>query len=79
MERVLPRDLRPRFSWDWPLPPIFSKIQRGGGIGDEEMRSVFNMGIGMAVIAKRGEAEGLLAAAAAKGIALFKAGELVRG
>jgi phosphoribosylformylglycinamidine cyclo-ligase len=79
VERVLPRDLRPRFSWDWPLPPIFSKIQRGGGIGDEEMRSVFNMGIGMAVIAKRGEAEGLLAAAAAKGIALFKAGELVRG
>jgi phosphoribosylaminoimidazole (AIR) synthetase len=43
------------------------------------MRSVFNMGIGMAVIAKREEAEGLVEIAATKGIALFRAGELVRG
>jgi len=79
IERVIPRDLRPRFSWDWPVPPIFAKIQGGGRIGDEEMRSVFNMGIGMAVIAKKDEAAGLLATAASKGIALFRAGELARG
>jgi len=79
VERVIPRDLRARFSWDWPAPSIFKKIQIGGKIGDEEMRSVFNMGIGMAIIAKRDEAALLLESAAAKGIALFKAGELVRG
>jgi phosphoribosylformylglycinamidine cyclo-ligase len=79
VERVIPRGLRASFAWDWEVPPIFAKIQTGGGIGDEEMRSVFNMGIGMAVIAKREEAEGLVDIAASKGIALFRAGELVRG
>jgi phosphoribosylformylglycinamidine cyclo-ligase len=79
VERVIPRELRARFTWDWASPRIFAKIQEGGKVGDEEMRSVFNMGIGMAVIAKREEAEGLVEIAASKGIALFRAGELVRG
>jgi len=43
------------------------------------MRAVFNMGIGMALIVKKAEAEALLAHAASKGIALFQAGELLRG
>ncbi len=79
VERVVPRDLRANFSWDWAVPPIFAKIQSGGKISDDEMRSVFNMGIGMAVIAKREEADGLVDIAASKGIALLWAGELVRG
>jgi phosphoribosylformylglycinamidine cyclo-ligase len=79
VERVIPRELRARFSWDWAVPPIFAKIQAGGGVGDEEMRSVFNMGIGMAIIAKKEEAEGLVEIAASKGIVLVRAGELVRG
>jgi phosphoribosylformylglycinamidine cyclo-ligase len=34
-----------------PDPPaIFELIQEGGGIGDEEMFRVFNMGVGMAII-----------------------------
>ena len=79
VERVIPPDLAPRFSWDWPIPKIFATIQESGHIADAEMRSVFNMGIGMAVIAKRDEAAGLIEMAAAKGIQLFRAGELVRG
>jgi len=34
----------------WPVPPIFYLIQRVGGMDDEEMLKVFNMGIGMIVI-----------------------------
>jgi phosphoribosylformylglycinamidine cyclo-ligase len=34
----------------WPVPPIFDLIQRVGGMDDEEMLKVFNMGIGMIVI-----------------------------
>jgi phosphoribosylformylglycinamidine cyclo-ligase len=79
IERVIPRDLVPRFNWDWPMPPIFSKIQAAGKIADAEMRSVFNMGVGMALIAKREEAAGLIDIASAKGIPLFSVGELVRG
>jgi phosphoribosylformylglycinamidine cyclo-ligase len=40
----------------WPVPPIFPFIQQAGGISDEEMYRVFNMGIGMVAIVSPGEA-----------------------
>ena len=46
--RVLPSGLAARFrepSWD--VQPIFSIIQREGGVAREEMFRVFNMGLGM--------------------------------
>jgi len=41
----------------WEVPPIFSFLQREGGVAEEEMFRVFNMGIGMAVIVAASEAE----------------------
>ena len=42
----------------WPIPPVFDAIQRAGGISDEEMYRVFNMGLGMvAVCGPEGTAE----------------------
>jgi phosphoribosylaminoimidazole synthetase len=35
----------------WDMPPIFRFLQREGGIDAEEMRRVFNLGIGMVIIA----------------------------
>ena len=34
----------------WPIPPIFDLIQSVGGVDEEEMLRVFNMGIGMIII-----------------------------
>ena len=34
----------------WPIPPIFDLIRRVGGVDEEEMLRVFNMGIGMIII-----------------------------
>ena len=34
----------------WPIPPIFDLIRRVGGVEEEEMLRVFNMGIGMIII-----------------------------
>jgi phosphoribosylformylglycinamidine cyclo-ligase len=34
----------------WEVPRIFSEIQRLGDVSDDEMRKVFNMGIGMVAI-----------------------------
>ena len=31
----------------WPVPPIFGLLQERGGIDDQEMRRVFNMGLGL--------------------------------
>ncbi|HTX71736.1 MAG TPA: phosphoribosylformylglycinamidine cyclo-ligase, partial [Rectinemataceae bacterium] len=79
VQRVVPPTLKAHFFWDWPVPGIFARIQTGGRISDDEMRSVFNMGIGMALITKRDEAAGLIDIAAGKGLQLFVAGELRRG
>lgn len=39
----------------WEIPPLFRWIQQEGGIGDAEMRRVFNMGLGMIlIVAKEG-------------------------
>jgi phosphoribosylformylglycinamidine cyclo-ligase len=34
----------------WPEPPLFGFIQQAGGISDDEMFHVFNMGIGMLAV-----------------------------
>src|SRR5690606_11908084 len=40
----------------WEVPRIFTEIQRLGGVADEEMRKVFNLGIGMVVVVPEGDA-----------------------
>ncbi len=46
--RVLPANVGARFDRGaWSVPPIFRLIQQTGGIEDEEMARVFNMGLGM--------------------------------
>ncbi len=57
LPRVLPDGLGARIDKSsWDVPPIFPFIQRAGGIDEEEMYRVFNMGIGMAVIVSPGVA-----------------------
>ncbi len=40
----------------WPVPPIFPYLQRLGGIPEEEMYRVFNMGLGLILILPEEEA-----------------------
>jgi phosphoribosylformylglycinamidine cyclo-ligase len=50
--RVVPKSLSLQIDWSaWKLPPLFAMIQREGGVTDEEMRRVFNLGIGFIIIA----------------------------
>jgi len=49
--RTLPKGLAARLdSKKWDVPPIFTLLQKKGGVEIAEMYRVFNMGIGMAVI-----------------------------
>ncbi len=48
--RVLPDGASLSLHWEWQPPPIFDSIQQTGRIGTDEMRRVFNMGIGIALI-----------------------------
>ena len=47
--RVIPDGLAPNFLFDWEEPPIFEKL-RADGVPEEEMRKVFNLGIGIALV-----------------------------
>ena len=49
--RIIPRGLSISLNYDaWPLPRIFYKIMMAGEIPPEEMRRVFNLGIGYCII-----------------------------
>lgn len=51
VKRVVPDHLDVEINWDsWEVPWIFKKIQEWGDVPIEEMRRVFNMGIGYVVI-----------------------------
>ena len=49
--RILPEGLKANIDWtSWERPEIFNKIKEAGEIEEEEMRKVFNMGIGFVLI-----------------------------
>jgi phosphoribosylformylglycinamidine cyclo-ligase len=76
LQRVIPDQLGPRFSFDWNVPPIFAKIQSLGGVSDDEMRRVFNLGIGIALIAHPADRPVLAEAAQRGGFPLLDIGTL---
>ncbi len=76
LQRVIPDTLAPRFRFDWTVPPLFAKIQTLGGISDKEMRSVFNLGIGIAMIAHPPAKDALAARARRSGFDLLEIGVL---
>ncbi|MEK7806583.1 MAG: phosphoribosylformylglycinamidine cyclo-ligase [Chloroflexota bacterium] len=55
MPAILPSHVAARFqAGSWKVPPIFSIIQREGGVSVEEMYRVFNMGLGMVAVCEEG-------------------------
>lgn len=51
IQRILPQGLLPKIFWhNWTPPAVFRVIQERGPVATEEMRRVFNMGIGMAIV-----------------------------
>jgi len=51
LSRCLPKGLTAHIDWNaWSLPKIFSKVMCAGEIPEEEMKRVFNLGIGYCVV-----------------------------
>jgi phosphoribosylformylglycinamidine cyclo-ligase len=75
--RILGDSLQARLARDaWPMPPLFSWLQRHGGVADDEMHRVFNCGIGMAVIVSAADAEAAAAQLRAAGETVWRIGEI---
>ena len=51
VSRCLPKGLQAHIDWNsWPMPEIFSKVMLAGEVPEEEMKRVFNMGIGYCIV-----------------------------
>ncbi len=78
--RVLPKNcdvvLR---KGSWEMLPIFQVIQARGGVPEEELYRVFNMGIGMTVILAADKAEAVLKFIRARSQRAWLIGEVVKG
>lgn len=64
-------------SWTWP--PLFQVLQQAGGVSTEEMRDVFNLGVGLIAVLPKDEVAGAEAAARADGVPTWVLGEIRRG
>ena len=63
----------------WDLPPLFTILQQAGGISSEEMRDVFNLGVGLVAVLPPQAVPAAQAAAAADGVATWTMGEIRPG
>lgn len=76
-KRVVPKDLQIKMNWNsWELPAIFKLIQEVGKIADEEMRHVFNIGIGLIAIVDVKDADKVLEVASSIGEKGIVVGEI---
>ncbi len=63
--RVVDSSLSIEMDWKaWEMPPIFKLIAETGGITDEEMRKVFNIGIGLIAIVDKSDVDAVLQSSA---------------
>lgn len=78
--RVLPGNLGLTIDTrSWRRPPVFNWLQRNGGIGEQDMLRTFNCGIGMVMLARKENVEGLISAAASHDIDCHVIGEVTHG
>jgi phosphoribosylformylglycinamidine cyclo-ligase len=63
----------------WDVLPIFKIIQEKGGVPEEELYQVFNMGIGMTVIVDGDKADAILNSIRAQRHGAWIIGEVVKG
>ncbi len=63
----------------WELPPLFATLQQAGRIATEEMRVVFNLGVGLIAVVPPAAVAAVQDAASADGVRTWIMGEVRRG
>ncbi|MEX0638850.1 MAG: phosphoribosylformylglycinamidine cyclo-ligase [Balneolaceae bacterium] len=75
--RIIPEGLTAEVKWDsWEWPAIFRLIRETGDVSDEEMRSAFNLGAGLVVVANSDCADEVYQAAKQSGDRAFEIGRV---
>jgi phosphoribosylformylglycinamidine cyclo-ligase len=63
----------------WPWPPLFRVLMRAGQVGRDEMRRVFNLGVGMIAVVARDDVETAIRAAERAQVQAWLIGEVRAG
>jgi len=80
LARILPEGVQAVIKRDrWPVPPIFSWLQRLGEVEQSEMDRVFNMGIGLALVVSPYYAESIRSQIADAGLECWQIGHTTVG
>ena len=78
--RVLPKDVDAIVDTDaWDVPPVFEFLRDRGGVDEQEMRRVFNMGIGYVLIVRPTFAESVIRQLRRLGEDAVQIGRIVKG
>jgi phosphoribosylformylglycinamidine cyclo-ligase len=78
--RILPQDCAATVDpGTWDLPPLFRTLQQAGQISTEEMREVFNLGVGLVAVLPPDAVVAAQAAATEDGVTTWVMGEINRG
>jgi phosphoribosylformylglycinamidine cyclo-ligase len=80
LPRVLPGGRRARIDPSaWPVPPIFTAIQRAAAVDDAEMRRTFNMGVGFVLVVAPADVATTTKRLQTAGERVIEIGEIVAG
>ena len=63
----------------WEVPRIFGEVQRAGGVSDDEMARVFNLGLGMVAVVPASEVGTAIEVLAGAGVPATPVGHVVAG
>jgi phosphoribosylformylglycinamidine cyclo-ligase len=80
LDRVLPGNFDAVIDPEsWDSPPIFQWLQQTGNVEESEMRRVFNMGIGMALVVSEFYAASIASQINGLGTPCVPVGKIIRG
>jgi phosphoribosylformylglycinamidine cyclo-ligase len=78
--RALPAGVDARVSvGSWEEPAVFEEIRRLGSVAEDEMRAVFNLGLGMVLVVAAHASDDVIKAVAEVGGEALEVGEVVAG
>ena len=79
LTKCLPDDCALRITkGTWPMPEIFTLIQKKADIAERELYKTFNMGVGFIVVVKAKDAKGVQMALKKTGMSSYLIGEVVK-
>jgi phosphoribosylformylglycinamidine cyclo-ligase len=75
--RTMPEGRSPRIDRaSWKVPALFTWLQQGGGVPDDEMYRAFNMGVGLVLVCAPEHEASLLSALQASGESAWRLGDV---